>query len=137
MTPSSCHGVVEQPGKKKCQEILTLSAVSASLARTSWYPARFITECVSLRTVAGVVLIIATLDRVNNPLRPEGSIDDHDRGDAPQQHARQQRPIFEQHVRWTSPASLAVHEVEVSEQAIDRERRRQHHPFGAERSVRF
>ena len=35
-------GVVELPGKKKCQEILTLSAVSASLATTSWYPARFI-----------------------------------------------------------------------------------------------
>ena len=32
MTPSSCHGVVELPGKKKCQEMLTLSAVSASLA---------------------------------------------------------------------------------------------------------
>ena len=30
MTPSSCHGVVELPGKKKCQEMLTLSAVSAS-----------------------------------------------------------------------------------------------------------
>ena len=30
MTPSSCHGVVEQPGKKKCQEMLTLSAVSTS-----------------------------------------------------------------------------------------------------------
>ena len=32
MTPSSCHGVVELPGKKKCQEMLTLSAVSASRA---------------------------------------------------------------------------------------------------------
>ena len=31
MTPSSCQGVVELPGKKKCQEMLTLSAVSASL----------------------------------------------------------------------------------------------------------
>ena len=42
ITPSSCHGVVELPGKKKCQEMLTLSAVSASRAMTSWYPARFI-----------------------------------------------------------------------------------------------
>ena len=31
MTPSSCHGVVEAPGKKKCQEMFTFSAVSASL----------------------------------------------------------------------------------------------------------
>ena len=36
MTPSSCQGVVELPGKKKCQEMLTLSAVSASFAMTSW-----------------------------------------------------------------------------------------------------
>jgi hypothetical protein len=42
ITPSSCHGVVELPGKKKCQEMLTFSAVSASLATTPWYPARFI-----------------------------------------------------------------------------------------------
>ncbi len=44
ITPSSCHGVVELAGKKKCQEMLTLSAVSASRATTSWYPARFMTS---------------------------------------------------------------------------------------------
>ena len=36
ITPSSCHGTVELPGKKKCQEMLTLRAVSASFAMTSW-----------------------------------------------------------------------------------------------------
>ncbi len=36
ITPSSCQGVVELPGKKKCQEMLTLRAVSASLSSTSW-----------------------------------------------------------------------------------------------------
>jgi hypothetical protein len=41
MTPSSCQGVVELPGKKKCQEMLTLSAVSAAGSITSRYPARF------------------------------------------------------------------------------------------------
>src|SRR5688572_17783780 len=137
MTPSSCQGVVDEPGKKKCQEMLTLSAVSASLARTSWYPARFMTACVSRRTVAGVVVRSATLDRAKYLLRSERAIDDRNRREAPQQHACEQRPILDQHVRWTSPASLAVHEVEVPEQSIDRKRRCQHHPFGAEVCVCF
>jgi len=36
ITPSSCQGVVDAAGKKKCHEMLTFSAVSASLATTSW-----------------------------------------------------------------------------------------------------
>ena len=38
MTPSSCHGVVDDPGKKKCHEMLTLSAVSTSLAKDVLIP---------------------------------------------------------------------------------------------------
>ena len=35
ITPSSCQGVVELPGKKKCQEMFTLSAVSTSTSSTA------------------------------------------------------------------------------------------------------
>src|SRR5687768_12230826 len=90
------------------------------------------TACVSLRTVAGDVVTSATVDRGTYASRYVRSIDDQDYCQPPQRHAAEQRAIPQQHVRWTSAPMLAMHEVQVPENAVDRERSGQHQPAGAE-----
>src|SRR5215212_3236485 len=66
MTPSSCHGVVEQAGYHVCHEMLIFRIVSRSRGSASWYPARCMTSPTSARTVSGRVLSAATLPRPGN-----------------------------------------------------------------------
>src|SRR5215203_6846238 len=90
----------------------------------AWMPARGIAADVT--STFGKPFLsgsnFATCVRFNNPLRSERSIDDHHYRDAPQRNTCEQRPIREQHVRWTSPARFAMDEIQIPEQAVDRKR---------------
>src|SRR5918993_277768 len=95
------------------------------------------TARVSLRTVAGEVFTSATVDRGTCTSRCVRSIDDQDYCEPPERHATEQRAIPQQHVRWTSAPGLTMDQVQVPEDAVDRERSGQHQPTGAEPLRRF